>query len=183
MPIAWFIVPYKRVTRTPLDAATRADILANQGMLALVSKMGISRYPAVMDFNSQIAADGGKYSCTEVLGDRAIVKVNASAATLTAMNNAAGFIRVPLSRLDDPLSSLTDNQRTALKNELLDQGYTMAEVNARFPDLSTVTLGDVLRFAATRRKRPRYDSVSDAYVEDGQADPVVSVDDVDGAVN
>lgn len=144
MAIAWFIVPYKRTSVMNMPA----------------------RYCAMDDFTSQILADGGEWTETEILGDRAIVKVRANIDTLTAI--AAVFKRLPKDRLDDSLSTLTNPQRNALKNEILDQGYTLSEIQNRFGnDLSQFTLGDVLRFMTTRRLKPRYDSASDTIILDG----------------
>lgn len=144
MAIAWFIAPYKRTSVMNMPA----------------------RYCAMDDFTSQILADGGAWTETEILGDRAIVKVRANIDTLTTI--AAVFKRLPKDRLDDSLSTLTSPQRNALKNEILDQGYTLSEIQNRFGnDLSQFTLGDVLRFMTTRRLKPRYDSVSDTIILDG----------------
>lgn len=134
------------------------------------------------DFTAQVLADGGAWTEAEVLGDCAIVKVRASAATLTAIAGAQGIQRIPLTRLDDPLSSLTNAQRNAIRNRIIAMGYTTAELNAAFPNLAQATLGQVLRFAASRRLRPRYDQATDTIVCDGQQDPVRSVDSVDAEV-
>ena len=154
MAIAWYICPYKTFRTTPIP----------------------TKICAMNDFNVLIAADGGAWAETEVLGNRAIVKVRASAATLTAIAGTATFRRIPLAALDDPLSSLSVGQRNAIRDELLDAGYTLAEVNARFPDLATVTLGEVLRFMASRRLRHRYDAPSDTFICDGPEQPTKAVD-------
>ena len=161
MAIAWFICPFKRRVGARMP----------------------TRYCAMDDFTVAINLDGGRWSETEVLGDRAIVKVNASAATLTLIANTATYRRIPLAALNDPLSSLTNAQRNAIRNEVLDAGYTVAEVNARFPNLANNTLGDVLRFMATRRLRPRYDSGTDTIVCDGAIQQCRSVDEVNEEVN
>ena len=161
MAIAWFICPYKR------------RIGAREPM----------RYPAMDDFTVAINLDGGRWSETEVLGDRAIVKVNASAATLTLIAGTPTFRRIPLAALNDPLSSLTPGQRTAIRNEVLDAGYTVAEVNARFPNLADHTLGEVLRFMASRRLKPRYDAGTDTIICDGEVQQCRSVDSVNEEVS
>ncbi len=160
MAIAWFLCPYKR------------DLVATKPV----------RYCAMNDFTPLIAADGGRWSEIEILGDRAIVKVNASQSTLDTIAGAATFRRIPLAALDNPLSSLTGGQRTAIRNEILAAGYTLAEVNAAFPNLANNTLGQVLRFMATRRLKPRYDSGIDTIILDGTVQPCKSVDVVDGEV-
>jgi hypothetical protein len=161
MPTAWFIVPYKR-----------RDHYGRPG-----------RYCAMDDFTAQIIAEGGWWTETEVLGNRALVKVRASAATLTQIAAEQGIKRLPKDRLDDSLATLSPAARQAIRAELEDMGYTLAEIQARFgTDLSAYTLGDVLRFAATRRLKPRYDSSSDTIVCDGPAQLCRALAEVDAEV-
>lgn len=142
------------------------------------------RYCAMDDFTAQILADGGDWRETEVLGNAAVVKVRASAATLSTINATAGFTRIPVDRLDDPLSSLTSTQRSAIKNKVLALGYTQPELtDALGSDLSLITLGQLLRFIATRRLKPRYDVVTDTIVLDGPIQPCLPIEQVDGVVN
>lgn len=119
---------------------------------------------------------------TEVLGNHCLVKVRASATTLAAIAAAEGVTRIPISRLDDSLSTLSNAQRTALRNKVLGMGYTASEVNAAFPDLANATLGDVLRFCARRRRKPRWDAANGVVVLDGAVQQCVPISDVDGAV-
>jgi len=113
------------------------------------------RYCAIDDYTSLVEADGGKWDCIEVLGDQAIVKVRASGTTLATIALDTNVDRIPVALLNDPLSTLTTPQKNALKNKLNELGYTNSEITARFGglDLSAYTLADVLRFAATRRKK------------------------------
>jgi hypothetical protein len=137
MAVAWFICPYKRRN---------------------LDKPG--RYCAMDDFTPQIYGEGGKWSETEVLGNRAIVKVNASLETLQLISNT--FKRLPKDLLDDSLSDLPNPIKRAIQDEILDMGYTIQEVKARFGnDLSQYTLRDVLRFMASRRLKTRYNAVTD----------------------
>ena len=145
MAVAWFICGYKRKQNVPFPA----------------------RYCSMNDFTPQIRADGGEWREIEFLGDRALVKVRASASTLTAIAGTTGFRRIPSAALDNQLSTLTQAQRNALRNEVLDAGYTMEELNARFPNLAQATIGQVLRFLCTRKRMWRFDSQSDAFVTDG----------------
>ncbi len=157
MAIAWFLCPY----------------IHTDGHRA-----GSLRYCAMDDFTSQIHAAGGWWAETEILGDRAIVKVRASLAVLTTIAGTLGFRRLPKDRLDDSLADLPQNIKTKLRDEVLDAGYTVAQFNARFPDgLSSVTLRDLLRFLATRRLKPRYDATTESVILDG---PVQVVRPVDG---
>jgi len=161
VPVAWFVCPMERVPHP----------------------RRVIRRCAMDSFTQLIEADGGGWAESEVLGQRAVVKVRASAQTLTVIGQAPGFIRVPAARLGDPLSSLSAGQRTALRNVVLDLGYTAGELADRFPGgLGTVTLGELLRFIASRRRKVRYDQATDSIVDDGPEVVPVPVDVVDGAV-
>jgi hypothetical protein len=75
---AWFLCPYKRDTKD----------------------RQLTRYCAMNDYNSLIyKQDRGSWSEAEVEGDRAIVKVNASANTITTLEGV--FQRLP----DDMVSN------------------------------------------------------------------------------
>lgn len=163
MTVAWFICPYKR----------------------RVGAHKPTRYCSMDDFTAAILADGGTWSETEILGDAALVKVRASDSTLTTINVASGMVRIPNHfALTDTLGDLSAGQRTAIENKLQALGYTLAELRAAIPSggWASVTLGQVLRFAASRRLRPRYDNNTDTIICDGQSDPVRPVSDVDGSV-
>jgi len=162
MPVAWFIAPYVRDTSNPAR---------------------IARYVIVDDLTPAIRADGGDWSETEVLGQEAIVKVRASAATLALVAALPGVTRLPVGSLDDPLATLTNQQKNAIRNRVTALGYTLSELNARFPDdLGTYTLRDLLSFIARRRRKVRYDAGTDAILDDGPVQPVRALADVDGAV-
>lgn len=162
MPLAWFICPYKR------RAGERRP----------------TRYCAMDDYTLNIVADGGAWSETEILGDHAIVKVRAAATTLTTIAAASGFLRIPgHAALTDTLGDLTAEQRTAIRNKLQALGYTAEEIKAALPtNWQTVTLGQVLRFAATRRLKPRHDATTDTIICDGEAQSTRPIESVDAAV-
>ncbi len=159
MAIAWYICSYKRV----------------------VGAHRPTRYCAMDDFTPQIQADGGAWAETEVLGNYALVKVRASQTTIDLIAAAQGFLRIPLARLDVLLSSLTQAQRTAISDRLTAMGYTADEITA-LGNIRNRTLGDVLRFAASRRLKPRYDAVGDQIVLDGPVQTCRLVNDVDGRI-
>lgn len=161
MPAAWFLSPYKRRTDRP----------------------GIVRYCAVDDLSDLVAADDGAWSEAEVLGDHAIVKVRASAATLTAIAALPGVSRLPADRRDQSLSSLSGPQKSALRARVSALGYTADEIAAALPgDLGSHTLGDVLDLIASRRRKVRYDPDADAIVADGPDQPTRPVADLDDEV-
>jgi hypothetical protein len=139
------------------------------------------RYCAMQDYSDIIFADNGDWSETEVLGNYAIVKVRASDATLDTIAGAQGFLRIPPGLdLSTPLSSLTIAQINAIHDRILAMGYTDAEIQAALGNnLRNRTLGQVLRFAASRRLKPRYDAIADQIVLDGSVQSCRLVDDVD----
>lgn len=144
--IGWYIVPYVR------DYSIGSPQPARHCELCL--------------YNKQIWDAGGKWTCVEVLGNRAIVKIKAPAAILNMIDSK--YKRLPKDRLGDSLSDLPNNIKIALKNEILDMGYTIAEVKAKFgSDLGQFTLRDVLKFMAKRRLKPRYIPETDTIVCDG----------------
>lgn len=162
MPVGWFIAPY---VRDP-TALPR-----------------IRRYVIVDDLTAAIRADGGDWSETEVLGQAAIVKVRASAATLALVAALPGVSRLPVNQLDDPLSTLTTPQKNAIRTRVLALGYTLPEIQARFPnDLGTYTLRQLLGFIASRRRKVRYDAQADAILDDGPEQPVRPLAEIDSAV-
>jgi hypothetical protein len=135
------------------------------------------------DYTVDIRTYGGDWTETEVLGNRAIVKVRAPAAVLNALNAVAGFKRVPKDRLDDSLADLPAGVKQALRNELEDMGYTVAEIQERFGgDIGQYTLRQVLRFAARRRRKPRYDAATDTIYADGIVQACRSIESVDAEV-
>jgi hypothetical protein len=134
-------------------------------------------------YTAQIRADGGRWREVEVLGNKCLVKVRSSAATIQLFVADPDFTRLPKDALSMPLSDLTNQQKTRLRNVVLSLGYTTQELQQRFPnDLSTYTLGDVARFIASRRLKPRYDAPTDTIVLDGPVQPTESVDVLEGAV-
>ena len=163
MPIGWYVVPYVRDRRPESPQP--------------------SRYCAMCDAATQIRAQGieCEWSEAEILGNRAIVKVNTRQAALNVLDGLFG--RLPKDRLDDSLADLPSGVLVAIRDEMLDMGYPMAEIRDRFgDDLSVYTLRDVLRFMARRRLRPRYDAGSDEIICDGPAQLVKPIESVDARI-
>lgn len=157
MAIAWFICPYVR----------------------RVDPSRAIRYPAMDDFTAAVVADGGAWAETEVLGNAALCKVRASAATLATIGAAVSFTTIPLHTvLTDTLGDLTAGQRTAIANKLQALGYPLAEIRTVMPSggWGAITLGQVLRFIARRRLTPRYDRGADTITLDGVQVTPKSVD-------
>jgi hypothetical protein len=168
MAIAWFICEYK--IKQP-EGEPRP-----------------TRYCAMDDFTATIRSDGGDWAESEVLGGYAVVKVRASASTLTTIAGTARFQRIPnWVNLSDTLESLTTAQRTAILNKILAMGYTQAEIDAvigaNLAGWRTKTLGQVLRFIASKRLKPRWDATNQQIVLDGILQACRAIDDVDTAVS
>jgi hypothetical protein len=161
MAIAWFVCAYKTKPNRPN-----------------------MRYCAMNDYTTKIIADGGTWAESEVLGGYAVVKVRAAAATLTTIANATGFTRIPLATtLTDALSSLSTAQRNALRQKVLDMGYTDAEITAALgSNLGQKTLGDVLRFVASRRLLARWDAATQQIVLDGSYIACRPISEIDAEV-
>lgn len=158
MPIAWYIVPYVRVIPPP------AGLLAARTLALNVDA-------------PQLA---GKWREVETLGNRAIVKINVGAGVLSQLD--AAYKRLPKDRLDDALSDLPNGVKNALRNEVLDMGYTAQEVNNRFPNgVGDFTLRQVLKFMASKRRKPRYDEQTDDIIYDGEEVPGEDIDALDRA--
>ena len=160
MAVGWFVCGY-----------TRQDI----GSIP-------ARVCAMVAFSAPLRAVGGVWREIEVLGGRALVKVRAPSAALDTLAAQPGIRRIPLAFLDESLSSLTQNQRNAIRQELLDAGYTDAQITSALPDLAATTLREVLRFFASRRQKPRHDAVADDIVLDGPDQPCEDVDAVDASL-
>lgn len=163
MAIGWYIVPYKRRNDPGEEVA---------------------RYCAMNDYTQQIIYTyDGAWTETEILGNRAIVKVRAPAQMLEFLDTVPGFRRLPKNRLDDSLADLPLGIKSALRDELLDMGYTLDEIHERFgSDLGQYTLRDLLEFAATRRLKPRYNPANDTIYLDGEVQRCRSIESVDEEV-
>ena len=168
MAVAWFVCGYVR----------RVDA---EGVPIIPPE----RYCAMDDYTSIISADGGAWAESEVLGGHALVKVRASETTLTTIGAATGILRIPrVWDLSTTLATLSTAQRTAIRNKILAMGYTEAEVVAALgTNIAQRTLGQVLRFAAQRRLKPRWDIENDLIVLDGAYESCRNVDSVDAEVS
>ena len=154
--IAWYIVPYEIIRQPSLT----------------YRRCAMDRY------TKQIRSNGGQWTETEVLGDRAIVKVRASQAILNVLDGV--FQRIPKDRLDDSLADLPLAAKQKIKNAILDMGYTLQELQERFSqDLGQYTLRDVLKFMARRRLKPRYVKETDEVFIDGIEQKCRSIESVD----
>ena len=158
---AWYICPYKREKAFPPSK--------------------YSRYCAMCDYSKNIKIDGGGWAETEVLGNRAIVKVKAEEATLIILDGV--FKRIPKDSLADSLADLSPTIKQALKNEILDMGYTVQEIQDRLPnDIGTYTLKDILKFMTIKRRAPRFVEAIDDVIFDGAESQCISITDIDKKV-
>lgn len=165
MATGWFFTQYQR-----WNDPTRPGLIAR-------------RHPIWIRHMDAILADGGAFMETDLPRQNVLVKVRASVSTLQAIAADPDVQRLPRDLLDDPLSTLTTAQRNALRNRLLDMGYTTAELNASLPgNIGSYTLRQVLRFAARRAFHPRYDSATDSIVESSEQFTPASPDQIDVVV-
>ena len=161
MAIGWFIAPYRM----------------KDGFNTKV------RYCAMDDYTALVFADNGAWAEIECLGPGAgwtVVKVNASAGTLATIAADVDITRIPVAALDNTLASLTAGQKTAVVNKLQALGYTLPELQARFPNpIGTYTLGDVLRFVLSRRLTPRFDANQQTIICDGDVLACAPIEQID----
>ncbi len=166
MPSAWYLAPYKRRPDPEL----------------------VIRYCAMDDFTPQILADGGSWAESEAMGDQAVVKVNASDATLNLIGSTPGFLALPRkwARLADGLASMTNGERNLIQTRLLQMGYTQAEINAAMGTSLALwrakSFETLLALFASKRLKPRYDQAQDRIFVDGPVQPTRPIRDVDLAV-
>ena len=155
--IAWYIAPYK---------------------IRLYDSQ--FRYCAIDDYTDLIInTDKGNWSESEVLGNRAVVKVKASASTLIILDSV--FERMPKDGLEDSLVTVAIGDKAALKNEGLDMGYSNIEWDEEFPNnLGTYKLKDILHFYTKRRLKPRWDGTK--IVIDGIEQACRTIESVDAEV-
>lgn len=132
MAVAWFLVPY----RVDLGDGNVGDA---------------RRYPATDDFRDQLDA----VATVEILGGYALAKVRGPIVALQALNAEPGVVHIPKAALDDSLADLTNAQKVAIRDRLLALGYTSAQLQAALGgDIGSRTLRELLRFAASRWRRP-----------------------------
>ncbi len=170
MAVAWFIVRFNitifaQAIFTPLPCMAERNSALDE--------------PALL-------ANGGRFRRIE-LSDRLIYKISASQGVLDAIAALPGVKLMPTNRLDDALSTLTVNQRNALKNELLDQGYTQADIDAEFPNLGQATLRQMLKFMSRTKTLPAFDVNTLSVIRSALPEDVVpcepDVDDVETSVS
>lgn len=159
MPVGWYIVPMvRRIEPGRVD---------DEGQ-PIAADDRIRRYCQMDDFDADLSAVNGRWVYAEVLGQKAIVRVVAPAAALAQLNAVPGFVRIPAHAMDTTLGDLSNAQRTAIRNHLEAMGYTTGSIiQSLGSNLANVTLRQVLRFAARRRRKVRYDAGTDTIIDDG----------------
>lgn len=117
------------------------------------------RIPYVaLQYGAQIRSDGGDWNALDLPQGNALVKVRATASTLTTIATDPQVTRLPKDILDTSLADLTAGQKNAIQAKLNALGYTNQEIQAALgANIGTKTLRDVLRFAVKRYTRYRAD--------------------------
>lgn len=124
---------------------------------------------AMVDHDTAIVSTGGDWGEVEVLGGYALVKVRASNTVLNVISNTAGFFRLPVDRLDDSLGNVNVQTLRNLRDRFIAMGYTDEEIDNALPNnWRLITLRQLLRFVASRRRKWRHDAVSDEVIWDGE---------------
>lgn len=150
MAVAWFVCPYRTRPRP--------------------HGQGVVRYCAMDDHTPAIHGNGGWWAETEILGDRALVKVRAPENVMAGLM-LDGFERLAAD-LDAPLSG---PERARMIRIARDAGYTAQEVAANRQQSAR----DFMALLATRRRKARLDRVTGRPVLDGPQKacrPLASVD-------
>ncbi len=140
MPIGFYIVPY--------SFATKLDKKGN--VIFAYRRVDLCKY------QEQFETYGVVWHEVEILGNRAIVKIKASQDILESLD--IEYKRLPKDKLNASLADLSQAAKDKIKNELIDMGYSLGEIKARFGndvEFANYTLKDVLKFMAQRRKKPR----------------------------
>ena len=159
MPVAWFLGPMVR------------DDTIGHGFPTRVTFIRAGNPP-----------DSLNYKCAEVLGNYCVCKVRASDTVLDQIGALPNVDRVNKDLLNDPLSDLPPAAKQRLKDIALSLGYTVQEINDRFPgDLGDYTLGDVLRFYGKRWRRPFWNGTTIEFETVDRAPPT-TVDAIAGLV-
>jgi len=155
--VAWFIGPYVRDDTAGHEYPARFFLSA--------------------DFFEQLALNGGTWAGpVEILGNHAILKVRAGAGVLQAIDDLPDVDGIAKDLLDDQLADLPPAAQQRLRDLALELGYTLQELNDRFPEpIGTYTLGDVLRFLGSRWRRPFYDGKFIVF-EEFDSEPPTTVD-------
>lgn len=145
MAEAWFFVPMLMVYR---DNVT---IVVDNGQTTQVN-LGWTRYCAIMDYDTQIAANGGQRShFAEVGAGWAVVKVAGPQAGLDWLANRPNFSKFPQRPLGTALADLTAGERGELRDIALAVGFTTAQL----ANLNgATTYREALKRLLRRRRRP-----------------------------
>lgn len=171
--IGWYLIPY--VVGFRADGSPYRYVAID----ALTTQIWNDNGYAVND-----GTQGPFWAESEVLGNVAVVKVRASAATHAEIAALPGAFQFPGVNLTDPLTPLTAQQSLAITSKLESLGYTAQEIFSHLPHvLNTYELGALLAVVALRRLQPSgWDPVGQQFVLDGPVQPVVPITALDAAV-
>ena len=114
---------------------------------------------AMDEHTVEIAEHGGAWGGIQAFGGFAVCKVVATPAVLNAIAALDGFWRIPLDRLDDPLSTLPSKYLTQINQLLQSMGFTVQEIEDKFGvDWENVLIRTVLRFMISRWRQWRWNA-------------------------
>lgn len=122
-----------------------------------------------------LVRDGAKWRYEEIAGNRALVRAEMSDALAQTIAMDVNCLPLPLNRLDQTLGELSPQARSTLQDLAVEMGYSLTEIRNRLGNnLANVTLGQLLRFLASRRIKPRYNADKTDVVFDGPVIPLRS---------
>lgn len=143
------------------------------------------RVSAFESYHDDLTKEGAKWRYEEIAGNRCLVRAEMSGALAQTIALDVNCLPLPLKRLDQTLGELSLAARNTLRDIAVEMGYSLTEIRDRLGNnLASVTLGQLLRFLASRRIKPQYNADKTDVVFDG---PVIQlkaslVDDLESKV-
>lgn len=151
--MAWFIVPYR---------------LRQRGERTI-------RYCAMDDYTRAIQAEKGAWDEIEIVGNMALVKVDAPTPVLNQIRRDPDFFEI--------VNNLQDADRDTLngiREKMQSLGYSEKEIQTTLgDDLSVVTQKQVVEFCAQRSQMGYYDAARGEVVLEEQKAATKPVDEVE----
>lgn len=131
------------------------------------------RVSAFESYHDDLTKEGAKWRYEEIAGNRCLVRAEMSDALAQTIALDVNCLPLPLKRLDQTLGELSPQARSTLQDLAVEMGYSLTEIRNRLGNnVATVTLGQLLRFLASRRIKPRYSDDKTDVVFDGPVIPL-----------
>lgn len=154
--MAWFIVPYR---------------LRQRGERVI-------RYCAMDDYTRAIHAEKGAWDEIEIVGNQALVKVEAPTAVLNQIRRDLDFFEI-INNLQDA----DPDTLNSIREKMQSLGYSDKEIQTTLgDDLSVVTQKQVVEFCAQRSQMGYYDAARGEVVLEQEKAATKPVDEVEKIV-